>query len=425
MIRFIKVAVLFILSSIFISMNFKNSESVKVKFVVGLVEYRSSGTYETKRLTTKVNLLAGDEVFTKLQSRAELELFDGSIIKIGESSVFQIKEMEKKSESSSLMSFGLKIGSIWAKFKKVFSSSSEREIQTPSAVVAIRGTELGITVEPATGKTKVQVKEGTVSVKDNKSKGEVYVNGNQQTTIEQGKEPNKPFRYDHRGENEMNNNGSDSESDNNEASTEKDQFKPNIKIDRKLNANFVNDRQYVLSGHVFDRTENDEISVTLDGVKIQTVKGKGSFRHTISLNEGENIITVVVSDLAGNSNSATERLFLDTNKPFVRFFSGLEPLNLKGRINDNKPANPPRTGLVRKIRGTVIDPGKSSGIKFFAINGKEVQLKPDNTFEFAVRLSVKELLIIKERKKPIEILIRIEDLAGNQTIDRSKKIIVF
>ena len=423
MVRMIKITILFLVSSIFISMNMKNSEHVKVKFVVGLVEYRSSGTYETKRLTTRVKLNSGDEVFTKLQSRAELEMFDGSIIKVGESSVFQIKEMEKKSESSSLMSFGLKIGSIWAKFKKVFSSSSEREIQTPSAVVAIRGTELGVSVEPKTGKTNVKVKEGTVSVKDNSSKGEVYVNGNQQTTIEQGKKPNKPFRYNHRNENEMNNNGS-SGSGGNEQGSSTDQFKPLIKIDRKLNANFVKERQFVLSGHVFDRTKNDEITVTVDGVKIQTVKGKGSFRHTISLNEGANVVTVVATDIAGNSNSATERLFLDTNKPFVRFFSGLRPLNLQGRITDNKPANPPRTGIKRKIRGTVIDPGKSSGIKFFAINGKEIQLKPDNTFEFEIKLTVKQLLVIKERKKPIEILIKIEDLAGNQTIDRSKKIIV-
>ena len=113
--------------------------------------------------------------------------------------------------------------------------------------------------------------------------------------------------------------------------------------------------------------------------------------------EGSNTIVVKAQDKAGNTTTETENLFLDTNKPKLTILSGREPFAL-GFSNTDKPPPPPKSKQIKRIvRGFIIDPTPSSGIKRIIINGREVALKSDNSFETRLTVSFKELARLSQK----------------------------
>jgi len=417
--------------------------SVSVQFVIGQVEYSTKSDPSKKRLGLSTSLFAGDRVFTKLESRVELKMFDGSIIKVGENSLFTIEEMKKEDESSS-MSFGLSFGNVWAKFKKIFSSSSSRDISTPTAVVAVRGTEFGVEVDPATGKTKVKVKEGRVEVTNRRGTNAQSVSANEQTEVDENGNTEAPTPYQHDTNNEMNSDGSpdtpnngngqgtssDSTSTNNRTSssdrqssnTEPDRIKPRIKLKRNVQGRFTNLRTYVVTGSVMDQTPNDEIYVFVNGESVTKIQKQGGFRHNINLIEGVNQVTVTAQDKAGNVATVAEELFLDSNKPRVQITSGVHPISLGLSNSELPPRHPKFKSFKRSIRGYLIDSEPSSGIKRVLVNGQEVRLRSDNSFEINFRIPLNEIEELKRANRPYIIKVEAEDLAGNVFRDQSIRI---
>jgi bacillopeptidase F len=186
--------------------------------------------------------------------------------------------------------------------------------------------------------------------------------------------------------------------------------KPEIRLSTPLVAGFYNRRDYSLSGGVFDPTPDDKIKIFLNGNEILEVIARGSFNRTIILNEGPNNIIVVARDRSGNTKEIVQNLFLDTIKPILTITEPAQHI-----YNRLEPRRPPRMEINKfeqTIRGVIIDPEPSSGIKRISVNGKEIKPNSDGTFETTIILSrgLNNLNFV------------VEDMAGNILRDNTKRI---
>lgn len=456
-------------------------QHARVKFVIGESTVLHSGetSWETVRL--EMNIFKGDRIKTNLNSRVEIEMPDESLIRVNENTIFDVKEIRLADEEEDEMSFTLWAGNIWAKFKKVISNRQVRRIDSPSAVVAVRGTTFEIDVDDAQT-THVRVEEGQVAVTSKDVPGEVLVGANEETRVEKGKAPIKPRSFrrnleDRTGRGmvlDLENTklqyndpavltsgiplqgrvvpGAEVYADNRplivtadgrfrgraqvreglnriRLSATKDERKiskqlnvfvntkrPEIRLSKPLVNGFLNRRDYSLSGAVFDMTPQDKVSVYINDEEIIEVTGRGSFNRTIILKEGENIIKVSATDFSGNRTELSERVFLDTVEPIITVTEPAQPINTRF-----EPPPPPDriTNLAQErfeqiIRGVVIDPEPSSGLKRIVVNGKEIKPKSDGSFETRI--------ILKRNENRLRF--SAEDMAGNVTRDNKRMIIV-
>lgn len=108
----------------------------------------------------KMDIFKGDQLRTVAESRCEIKLSDGSIIRIGENSVFDFGE-SNLSKYSRQVDASLKKGRIWANVTKTFAAANKFEVKSPTAVCAIRGT---IYRMDADSTTRVGVYEGKVDI---------------------------------------------------------------------------------------------------------------------------------------------------------------------------------------------------------------------------------------------------------------------
>jgi hypothetical protein len=456
-----------LLSIMFFSFKWQETEKrALVKFVIGNVEAQSKLQTTWRNLTLNENILEGDRIKTALNSRVELSMPDGSVLRINENTIFDVNEIkDAEVDKEDKFKFTLWAGNIWAQFKKIVTTRQVREIESPSAVVAIRGTTLELDVDQNQN-TLVRVEEGRVSVKSKDITGEVLVGANQETFVERGSAPTEPRGYQRPDrENETTDfsfsinlpsyiftdpsvllsgipvsgqlapnarllanerplpvapNGSYNsripvieglntinlvaEKNQQKKSREIRVFvntkKPEIKLSTPLVAGFYNRRDYSLSGGVFDLTPDDKVKVFINNEEVAEVMGSGSFNRTVILKEGANIIRVMARDRSGNTQEISQRLFLDTVNPILTITDPAQQV-----LTRYQPPPPPTRAarLEQKIRGLVIDPEPSSGIKRITVNGREIKPNSNGTFETTIRL------------KPGEnrLNFNVEDLAGN------------
>ncbi|MDZ7402614.1 MAG: FecR family protein [candidate division KSB1 bacterium] len=108
----------------------------------------------------KMGVLKGDQIKTVAESRCEVKLNDGSIIRIGENSVFDFAE-SNLTKNTRQVEASLKIGKIWANVTRAIGAINKFEVKSPTAVCAIRGT---IYRMEADSTTRVAVYDGKVDV---------------------------------------------------------------------------------------------------------------------------------------------------------------------------------------------------------------------------------------------------------------------
>jgi hypothetical protein len=472
--RFINSILVLFISCIFFSFNLQESEKTAlVKFVLGNVEVQSKTQTTWRSITLNDVVVEGDRIKTALNSRIELAMPDGSILKINENTIFDVNEIKDADvDKEDKFKFTVWAGNIWAQFKKIVTTRQVREIESPSAVVAIRGTTLELDVDQNQN-TRVRVEEGRVSVKSKDLTGEVFVGANQETFVERGSAPTEPRSYQRpeptddvtefsfninmpsyiftdpsvlssgipiSGQTAPNTrlfandrplpvapNGSYNsripvveglntislvaERNQQRKSRELKIFvnskKPEIRLSTPLVAGFYNRRDYSLSGGVFDLTPDDKVKVFINNEEVTEVMGRGSFNRTIILKEGANVIRVMARDRSGNTHEISQRLFLDTVKPILTITDPAQQV-----FTRLQPPPPPMRAvrLEQKIRGLVIDPEPSAGIKRITVNGKEVKPNSDGTFETAIRLQPGEN----------RINFNVEDMAGNIHRDNTR-----
>jgi hypothetical protein len=148
-----------------------------VDTVSGKAEVLRDGTGAPAALEAGRLVHAGDIIRTGADGLVELRWArwaGGLRIKIGPNTKFTVKRAvrnrTKETEESVLR---LDEGTVWVRLRKALTGKSKFEVETPTAVAAVRGTIFQVTVD-AKGDTHVSVWEGTVSVKPTKG-GEINV----------------------------------------------------------------------------------------------------------------------------------------------------------------------------------------------------------------------------------------------------------
>jgi len=128
----------------------------------GKVSLFSDGAKTGKALKLGRVLYAGDRLTTGPNGKATLALTDGTIFKINYSSDVTLRDKDSKGQASErgIASIKIALGQFWAKITK---KNSKMEFETPNAVAAVKGTELGGDLE-ADGDVHFYVKEGVVMV---------------------------------------------------------------------------------------------------------------------------------------------------------------------------------------------------------------------------------------------------------------------
>jgi len=473
-----------LLLSAFIALSFSElaaKSEARIKFSIGFAQVMPNKKTAWTNIRPDMSIYQGDRLRTTLNSRIELEMPDGTIIKINENTTFDVKEIKTVEEDNEdKMSFTLWAGNIWAQFKKIVGGRQKREIESPSAVVAVRGTILDMNVD-MNKTTRVRVMEGRVAVTAKGVAGEVMVGSNQETIVERGKKPTPPRSFSTQGD--------DKETDEDFAvqiNTTKLQFtdpsillagipisgkvpagvlltangkplnvaangnfsgkiqvheglneilfraekgrkhktktmrvyvntkRPEIRLSRPITSRYTNRRDYSLSGAVFDATPRDKVKVYINDEMVAEIAGRGSFNRTIILKEGKNNIRLRAVDRSKNTMEIVEQMILDTVNPRITVTEPAQQI-----LTRFEPPRPPDNNInlaairyKQKIRGIVIDPEPSSGIKRVVINGKEIKPHSDGSFEVTINLAT--------GSNRLSFLA--EDLAGNIFRDNSRMI---
>ena len=105
-----------------------------------------------------------------------------------------------------------------------------------------------------------------------------------------------------------------------------------------------------------------------------------------------------------------QQLFLDTVKPILTITEPAAATHV--RFEPPPPPTVTDYRVEQTIRGIIIDPEPSSGIKRISINGKEIKPNSDGSFETTI--------IINRGLNNLNFVV--EDLAGNIIRDNTRKI---
>jgi len=158
----------------------------EVVYVDGTVDIKTSfGDMDYADIGMPVE--TGDSIITGYDGYAEIEMEDGSTVKVNEDSIFKLDSVQQDNKSRN--SFQLVLGSASYKFTKAMKEQ-EPQIRTPSTVCGLRGTEFSV-FSGIDGSALYVVDEGSVAVT---SKGaEVQLGAEQGVRVNAGETPGEPF----------------------------------------------------------------------------------------------------------------------------------------------------------------------------------------------------------------------------------------
>jgi|SRR5918912_137661 hypothetical protein len=156
------------------------------------IQRRSQGQAALIKIEYRVNdeLLAGDVVKTDRGGRLVLGLLDGSQAIIGEKTVVEIADLSKSPRTI----FNVLRGKTRVKIEKVGGRPNPYRVNTPTTVIAVRGTLFDVIVS---GKeTEVFVHEGEVAVSNLVlPDAMVILSPGQMTRVQQTQPPEPPSRF--------------------------------------------------------------------------------------------------------------------------------------------------------------------------------------------------------------------------------------
>ncbi|MBD3225488.1 MAG: hypothetical protein GF313_12235 [Caldithrix sp.] len=344
--------------------------SADMSFLIGEVQVMPKTETQWKKAQLDMAVFAGDRIRTRLNSRCELTMPDGSLIKINENTIFDVDEIKRPEEDDEdSMGFTLWAGDVWAKFKKVITSRQKREIESPSAVVAIRGTTLRMNVNEERT-TTVQVIEGLVSVRSKDAEGEVQVGANQQSVVAPGRAPTQPASVQ-------------PGDDNREDQSMGFRFKVNT-------SRFQYKDPAVLTGGILLQGQVTADTKVFANQKPLQVTPNGNFRGRVAVREGIN--TINLQAVKGQRRQEkTVRVLVNTQSPEIRLSKPL----VSGFLNRRDYS----------LSGAVFDPTPADRIKVFINEQLITQVVGRGTFN--------RTIILNEGQNTINIMAA--DLSDNRT----------
>ena len=166
---------------------------VSINGIVGTVETQPA-TAENKDIWASATLNqcmnVGDHLRTAVESKAAVRYGDGIQLRINSSATLTIAQTEGAAQPDSA---GLDLGELYTEMDKAKAGdAADFKVNTPSGVVAVRGTQFNVLVD-AEGKSKVNVLEGVVSVLNDL--GEVLAEAGFATELLKGAIPLTPEAF--------------------------------------------------------------------------------------------------------------------------------------------------------------------------------------------------------------------------------------
>lgn len=135
--------------------------------VNGKVQVTSKSGDKTRIAQKDSTVVEGERILTDKDSKATLQLFDGSQLDINSNTDLALTKMQKPSSQDKILQFKLFVGNLLAKVKKLASSKSSFEIEAGGVVCGVRGTQYAYSFDPKTHNVTVHVDEGTVYLNSN------------------------------------------------------------------------------------------------------------------------------------------------------------------------------------------------------------------------------------------------------------------
>jgi hypothetical protein len=140
------------------------NSTCKASFVKGQVEVGATADGPFKKLKRNRKVMAGSFVKTHANARVELKFKNGSVLRIGPSSMMRLAGANINSESSEVQVDATLIGGkAWANVAKMVGSESSFEVKTENAVAGVRGTVFRVDLDKDKA-TVVKVYNGAVAV---------------------------------------------------------------------------------------------------------------------------------------------------------------------------------------------------------------------------------------------------------------------
>ncbi|MFE5319112.1 FecR domain-containing protein [Paenibacillus sp. NPDC056579] len=159
----------------------KSTRAAIVVEVNGDVSVRKAGGSKSYTAYEDMSLNQGDYIVTGASSSVVLRTADqDDEITVGEHSEVSLSELANQGGGKT-SKFKMWAGSAWMKVKSLVSSEDDFEIETPTAVMGVRGTSLFTMVNKDTGTTTMLVTAGIVRVQSNVAAGNGGTQGSHTT----------------------------------------------------------------------------------------------------------------------------------------------------------------------------------------------------------------------------------------------------
>ena len=143
-----------------------DAKTVRVAVVTALsgdVTIKKGGGSKSYDAYESMSLNQGDTVYTGTSSSVTLNLSNGDAdVTLGENAEINVSDLNT-SDGNKKSKLKIWAGSMWVKVKSLAGSDDEFEVETPTAVMGVRGTQFFVTVNPKTGAIKMAVGAGKVS----------------------------------------------------------------------------------------------------------------------------------------------------------------------------------------------------------------------------------------------------------------------
>ncbi|MDK8182513.1 FecR family protein [Paenibacillus sp. UMB4589-SE434] len=131
----------------------------------GKVLVEKVGGKKPLQVFKKMSINQGDRITTGAKSKVVLQLAGGAeqdVVTIGENSDVSFTELKK--DKGVVTRISVWAGSAWLKVKSIAGADDRFELETPTTVMAVRGTQFGVYVHPMAGWSRLTVSAGVVRV---------------------------------------------------------------------------------------------------------------------------------------------------------------------------------------------------------------------------------------------------------------------
>ncbi|MBD0381098.1 FecR family protein [Paenibacillus sedimenti] len=149
-----------------ILVNPAEAKTVRVAVITSLsgeVTVKKGGGSKTYDAYENMSLNQGDTLYTGTDSSVTLNLSNGDAdVTLGDNAELNVSDLNT-SDGNKKSKLKIWAGSMWVKVKSLAGSNDEFEVETPTAVMGVRGTQFFVGVDPRSGKAKMAVGAGKVS----------------------------------------------------------------------------------------------------------------------------------------------------------------------------------------------------------------------------------------------------------------------